>query len=69
MTIGSHAITFEGRDVVEYDPETGITQPQKNAYVLRRRWNDETPFEEKWSTLLKDPNHQQLEALILGVWG
>jgi len=68
MTIGEHATTFEGRDVVSYDIEQGAVNPQREAYVLRSDWDDYERFSKQWDALIKDPNRGKVEALIFGMW-
>ena len=59
---------FSDRPVIEYSPETGITDPVNTAYALREEYEDAENLASKFTRLLQDPQSSSLEALILGMW-
>ncbi len=64
-----YAETFANRQIVDYNPEVGITNPANTAYALR--WDyDSAPLEtELLTSFLEDSQASKLEALIIGEWG
>ena len=63
-----HITRFSDRPVLEYSPETGITDPVNTAYALREEYEDAENLASKFTRLLQDPQSSSLEALILGMW-
>ena len=62
---------FANRNVEDFDPEIGITDPIGNAYAVRcDQWEqeDEEIFKQKLETLLQDPQASKIEALVFGMW-
>lgn len=65
-----HATTFAKRKVEEFDPEIGITDLVDTAYAVRGfdEWNQNIYFSTQFERLLQDPQVNQLEALVIGLW-
>ncbi|OKH53508.1 hypothetical protein NIES2101_10270 [Calothrix sp. HK-06] len=62
---------FANREIADFDPATGITDPTKKAYALRCEYDssdDEKNMAEKVTELSNDPNAGKLEALVIGMW-
>lgn len=68
MLIGSHLSTFAGRPVQEFDPISGISDPQGHAYALRVAYGEQVSFGDKLAQLVADPAAGQVEALVIGTW-
>lgn len=65
---GMYASIFANRQVTEFDPQTGITDPVGTAYTLRCEYDEAEDATEKLAKLLQDPKAGELEALVFGVW-
>lgn len=64
-----HVTSFANRMVEEFDPQTGITAPARIAYALRVEWDEyDVDITDKLEPLLQDPQANQLEALVIGMW-
>jgi hypothetical protein len=57
-----------------YNPQVGIVDPENNAYVVQmtdngRRWRRQeyNPYLSQFNALLKDPNSEQLQALVFQI--
>lgn len=61
---------FANRNVEDFDPEIGITDPIGNAYAVRcEKWEEDVEiFKQKLETLLQDPQASKIEALVFGMW-
>jgi hypothetical protein len=72
MTISANLENFQGKPIIDFDPQKGIEQP--DTYVYRLRIDYET-YENggKLTDLLtpfyQDPHASQVEALIIGTFG
>ncbi|MBW4509657.1 MAG: STM4015 family protein [Scytonematopsis contorta HA4267-MV1] len=63
--------TFANRKKVDFDVDSGITDPVGNAYALGSSYDSddgEADVTEKLAQLLQDPQAVNLEALIIGMW-
>ncbi|MEM7714274.1 MAG: STM4015 family protein [Cyanobacteria bacterium P01_A01_bin.68] len=60
---------FSNRQVVDYNPKIGITDPKNTAYKLRCNYDSRNSITEKLTNLLEDSQANKLEALIIGEWG
>ncbi len=59
---------FVGLPVEEFDPDTGIADPEGTAYRVRQEYDEEPRFVELWERFLDDPQSDRLKALIIGRW-
>ena len=67
---GLHVECFANRQVVDYNPEVGIQDPVNTAYALRWDYDgDRASIAEQLTSLLQDSQADQLEALVIGLWG
>ena len=70
MTFNEHVQQFAGKPVVNFQENTGITDPADTAYRLSiDDYEDQEPLHERFVRLLADPASDQLTALVIGVWG
>ncbi|KAF3884874.1 MULTISPECIES: STM4015 family protein [Nostocales] len=65
---GMHATRFANRQVADFDPNVGITDPIGTAYAIRWTYDPEEYAIAKLASLLEDPKAKQLEALVFGMW-
>jgi hypothetical protein len=65
---GMHAEKFANRQVVEYNPEIGITNTADTAYVIRCDYDDEEDAVIRLERFLEDAKVGELEALVFGQW-
>jgi hypothetical protein len=66
-----YPLTFANRKKVDFDVDSGITDPVGSAYALRSSYDSddgEADVTEKLAQLLQDPQAVNLEALIIGMW-
>lgn len=63
-----HITRFSDRQVTEFFPEVGITDPVGTAYALRSKYDEAEDAASKFARLLQDPLAGELEALIFGMW-
>ncbi len=63
-----HITRFSDRPVIEFSPETGITDPVNTTYALRCEYDDAEDLASKFARLLQDPQAGKLEALVFGMW-
>ena len=66
---GLHLEKFANRQIVEFDSEVGITDPENIAYKLLSNYDSTVPITEKLTSLLQDSKASKLEALVIGEWG
>ena len=66
---GLHLEKFANRQIVEFDSEVGITDPENIAYKLLSNYDSTVPITEKLTSLLQDYKASKLEALVIGEWG
>jgi hypothetical protein len=63
----SHATLFAHRNVLDFNAEIKISQPQNNAYALRaNRWRDNEISRKNICRFLQDKKVKEVEALIFG---
>ena len=65
---GMHAERFANRQVVEYNPEIGITNTVDTAYAIRCDYDDEEDAVIRLERFLEDAKVGELEALVFGQW-
>ncbi len=65
---GMHPEKFANRQVVEYNPEIGITNTVDTAYAIRCEYDDEEDAVIRLERLLEDTKVGELEALVFGQW-
>ncbi len=65
---GRHVSRFSDRSVIEFSPETSITDPVNTAYALRCEYDDAENLGCLLARLLQDPLAGKLEALVFGMW-
>jgi hypothetical protein len=69
MSEGENLTQFYGRDVVDYDPESGLAD---GAPAIRLRLSYEadkaTTFTDLYAQFLKEPAASGVEALVIGMW-
>ena len=66
---GLHLEKFANRQIVEFDSEVGIADPENIAYKLLSNYDSTVPITEKLTSLLQDSKASKLEALVIGEWG
>jgi hypothetical protein len=62
----SHATTFAERQVVNFEAEMDIANPQQTAYALRTSYSQHYNSKQKIAELLVNPKISKIEALVLG---
>jgi hypothetical protein len=68
MGIYEHANLFQGKPVIDYGQELGITDPINTVYRLRTDYDDENDFIELLTKFLEDPNVSKINSLVIGAW-
>jgi hypothetical protein len=69
MTIGENLTTFYGRNVVDYDPESGLDGTGGNAVRVRIGYDDDAElFTDRYARFIKEPAVPSVEALVVGAW-
>jgi hypothetical protein len=67
-----HIANFAGKPVKDWEPQSGIQDPENTYYALRlsyeedeegRRWGD------KFAAFLDDPSSSQVSGIVIGDWG
>lgn len=67
---GEHVTRFANRAVQEFTAGQSLGNPQQTAYALRCDYDDdENTMDERIEALLGTPGSEQIEALVIGVWG
>ncbi len=76
MSLYEHPTEFAGKTIVDYDPEDGITEPEKNAYRIGLDSDEvygapeeNAVWTDKFAAFLQDPNVGAVTALVVGLWG
>jgi len=72
MPIGENITEFAGLPVVSYDPETGLSAPDRQAYRISVDWEaheEGKDFSDLLGPLLEEAAVGELTALIIGDWG
>lgn len=64
---GDNVSIFANRQVVDYNPDVGITDPINKAYALRYEYNEKSAID-KLAELLQHSEASKLEALVIGAW-
>lgn len=59
---------FSDRQIIDFSPEVGITDPISTAYALRSEYDEAEDVTGKLARLLQDPLAGELEALVFGMW-
>ncbi|AFY50987.1 hypothetical protein Nos7524_5264 [Nostoc sp. PCC 7524] len=65
---GEHATTFANRQVVEFSPEVGISDPVGTAYAIRCEYYAGEKVADQLAKLLQDNQVSNLQALVFGIW-
>ncbi|NES24277.1 MAG: HEAT repeat domain-containing protein [Symploca sp. SIO3E6] len=68
IDICEYVKTFANRQVEDFDPQTGISDPVATAYALRVGFLEEENITHKLNRLLQDTQVAQIEALVFGMW-
>ncbi|NES21605.1 MAG: HEAT repeat domain-containing protein, partial [Symploca sp. SIO3E6] len=68
MTVAEYVTTFANRQVKDFDPQTGISNPAATAYALRVDYDEEENITHKLNRLLQDTQVAEIEALVFGMW-
>jgi hypothetical protein len=70
MTISENLTKFYGRDVVDYDPDTGLadTAPAIRLRLSYEAYEAGTTFTDLYTQFLKEPAASGVEALVIGMW-
>jgi hypothetical protein len=71
MSIWEHAETFAGLPVKDYDPETGLTDPENTACRLSLSYEAAEGGETMAGILarfLEDPAATRVASLVIGAW-
>ncbi|MFN6566074.1 STM4015 family protein [Dendronalium sp. ChiSLP03b] len=63
-----HTTLFANRQVTDYNPEIGISNPVGTAYALRCDYDEDEKATDKLMQLQQDPQVDKLEALVIGTW-
>ncbi len=61
-----HATTFADRQVVNFEAEMDIINPQATAYALRASYSRQYNIKQQITELLTNPKVNEIEALVLG---
>ena len=72
MTIHEHVKEFAGKQVVEWDEERGIADPERSNYRISLDWDaaeEGQLWTDKFAAFLEDPNAERVTGLIVGNWG
>ncbi|HIK06776.1 MAG TPA: STM4015 family protein [Trichormus sp. M33_DOE_039] len=65
---GEHATIFANRQVVDFAPEVGISEPVGTAYAIRCEYDEAENAIDKLAKLLQDDQACNLQALVFGAW-
>ncbi len=69
MTIDDHAAEFAGRPIEDFNPETGINNPNGIAYAIRADYyTDESTITDRLQPFFDDPRAGEVEAIVIGIW-
>jgi hypothetical protein len=70
MSEGENLTQFYGRDVVDYDPESGLADsaPAIRLRLSHEACRDGTTFTDLYARFLKEPIVGDVEALVIGMW-
>jgi hypothetical protein len=71
VAIYEHATQFAGKPVADWDPQTGLRDPQGTIYRISLSW-DESEAGEAWTdrfaVFLDDPNVDRIPGIVVGAW-
>nr|CAA9241311.1 FIG074102: hypothetical protein [uncultured Armatimonadetes bacterium] len=60
---------FAGKRVADWDPGTGIQDPETTIYRLRLDWDDEDEaWTDRFAAYLNDPRAAETTGLVVGAW-
>lgn len=68
MGFWEHEDTFDGKQVIEYDPTAPLPDPSTSAPRLMVEYDSEETVLNLLSQLLQDPKADQLTTLVIGAW-
>lgn len=72
MSFNEHSTNFAGKPVKDWEPQSGIRNPENTCYALRlfyeeseagQRWTD------KFAAFLDDPSSSRVAGIVIGDWG
>jgi hypothetical protein len=63
-----HATIFANREVVDFEPEEGISDPVGIAYAIRCKYYAGEKVPDQVAKLLQDEQASNLQALVFGIW-
>lgn len=65
-----HKTEWAGKRIVDFDPETGIPEPETTAYRIRMDYEDpaELTIRDKFAELMEDPGSGEITGLVIGAW-
>ncbi len=71
MSLYEHPTEFAGKTIVEWKPESGITDPGQCAYRIGLDWDEGeegTTWTDKFGDFLQDPRAGEVTAFVVGSW-
>jgi hypothetical protein len=72
MAINAHITHFAGKAVENWEPQSGIRDPENTCYALRLssdEWNEGWQWTDKFAAFLDDPLSSRVYGIVIGYWG
>src|SRR5687768_10903704 len=71
MSISEHETEFAGKDVIDWDPETGVADPETAIYRVSMNWEDGEAgrrWTDFFAQFLADPRSAEVTGIVVGSW-
>lgn len=68
MGFWEHVNTFDGKNVINFDPNEGLQDPKTSVPRLAVEYDAEQSIVELLAQILQDPKADQLTGLVIGAW-
>jgi hypothetical protein len=71
--IHEHITNFAGKPVKNWEPQSGIQDPESVCYALRLSYEEESEGGQRWTdkfaAFLADPSSGRVSEIVIGDWG
>lgn len=71
MPIYEHVTEFAGKPVIDYDPETGMCDPEQYYYRIGfgyDAYEAEAPLTHRIAAFLREPDVENITGIVIGAW-
>lgn len=68
MTINEHVTEFAGKPVMDWEPDTAISDPEGVMYRLRWGYDHQDSWLDKFAAFLDDQAADRVTGLVVGMW-